>query len=116
MAQLAGDGAGNPRPNEPGKPVDPLAAKAAICESISARLGIRILRFVKITGKEPTYQVELEHGRIELRNVSALIEQKSFRLAIASAVNRMIPRIRPRVWERIAQAMLDALIEHGGGV
>jgi hypothetical protein len=105
-----------PAPAGPEKPVDPLAAKAALCESISASLGIRILRLVKITGKDPTYQVELEHGRIELPNVSDLIEQRSLRLAIAGAVNKIIPKIKPRVWERLAQAMLDALIEREGGV
>jgi len=93
-----------------------MAAKAALCESISTSLGIRVLRLVKITGKEPTYQIELEHGRIELPNVSRLIEQKSLRLAIASAVNKIIPKIRPRDWERLAQVMLDALIEREGGI
>src|SRR5579885_541011 len=103
-------------PEKPAEPVDPLSAKAALCESISAALGIRILRIVKITGKEPTYQLELENGRIELPNVSALIEQKSLRVAIASAVNKIIPRIKPTAWERLAQAMLDALIEREGGI
>jgi hypothetical protein len=105
-----------PAAEAPGEPVDPMATKAALCESISAALGIRILRLVKITGKEPTYQVELEQGRIELPNVSGLIEQKSLRLAIASAVNKIIPKIKPRVWERLSQAMLDALIEREGGI
>lgn len=114
--QSAGEAPGELKANEPIEPVDPLAAKAALCESISTSLGIRILRLVKITGKEPTYQVELEHGRIELPNVSGLIEQRSLRVAIASAVNRIIPKIKPRVWERLAQAMLDALIECEGGV
>jgi hypothetical protein len=111
-----GESQAQQEPSEPAAPADPLAAKAALCESISANLGIRILRLVKITGKEPTYQVELEQGRIELSNVSGLIEQKSLRVAIASAVNRIIPKIKPRVWERLAQAMLDALIECEGGV
>jgi hypothetical protein len=115
-AQGAPESAAEQKQGTPSEPVDPLDAKAALCESISAGLGIRILRLVKITGKEPTYQVELEHGRIELPNVSGLIEQKSLRLAIASAVNKIIPRIKPRVWERLAQAMLDALIEREGGV
>jgi hypothetical protein len=105
-----------PAADQPVAPVDPRAAKAALCESISAALGIRILRIVKVTGKEPTYQIELEQGRIELPNVSALIEQKSLRVAIASAVNKIIPRIKPSAWERLAQAMLDALIEREGGV
>lgn len=95
---------------------DPMAAKAALCESISEHLGVRILRLVKITGKEPTYQVELESGRIELPSVSRLIDQKALRIAIASAVNRIIPKIKPKVWERLTQAMLDALTEREGGV
>ncbi len=105
-----------PEPEKLAEPADPMAAKAALCESISGALGIRILRIVKITGKEPTYQLELENGRIELSNVSALIEQKSLRVAIASAVNKIIPRIKPTAWEQLAQAMLDALIEREGGV
>ncbi len=115
-AEAPGPAEPTPELEKPADPVDPLSAKAALCESISAALGIRILRIVKITGKEPTYQLELENGRIELPNVSALIEQKSLRVAIASAVNKIIPRIKPTAWERLAQAMLDALIEREGGI
>ena len=43
-----------PSPDRPEPAVDPLAAKAALCEYISEVLGVRILRIVKITGKEPT--------------------------------------------------------------
>jgi hypothetical protein len=93
-----------------------MAAKAALCELISAQLGVRILRLVKITGKEPTYQIELENIRIELTNVAKLIDQRALRIAIAGSVNRIIPKIKPKVWERLAQAMLDALIEQEGGV
>jgi hypothetical protein len=103
-------------PSDTAQPIDPLIVKAALCESISATLGIRIVRLVKITGKESTYQIELEHGRIELPSVSRLIEQKPLRVAIASAVNRIIPRIKPRDWELLAQTMLDALVELSGGV
>lgn len=39
--------------------IDPMAAKTALCEQISQVLGVHILRVVKITGKEPTYQMEL---------------------------------------------------------
>jgi hypothetical protein len=100
----------------PEPPVDPMAAKAALCEFISAQLGVRILRLVKITGKEPTYQIELDNGRIEITNVAKLIDQRALRIAIAGSVNRIIPKIKPKLWERLAQAMLDALIEQEGGV
>ena len=93
-----------------------MAEKAALREAISARLGIRILRILKITGAQPTYQIELEQGRIELTSVAKLIDQKSLRLAIASATNKIIATIKPREWGQIARAMLDALIEVEGGV
>jgi hypothetical protein len=104
------------QPNEPPKPQpDPLTAKAILCERISRVLGIRILRLVKVTGKEPTYQMELETTSIEFPNVGKFIDQTYVRLAIASATNRLIPKIKPKVWDQLAQAMLDALTETAGG-
>jgi hypothetical protein len=96
------------------KPDSP-TARALLCERISAVLGVRVLRILKVTGKEPTYQVELEAAKIELPNVSKLVDQRSFRMAIASAADRLIPKIKPKLWEQVAQAMLDGLtIEDGG--
>jgi hypothetical protein len=94
---------------------DSAAARALSCDRISNVLGVRVLRILKITGKEPTYQVELEAAKIEFLNVSKLVDQRSFRLAIAGAVDRLIPKIKPKVWEQIAQAMLDALTVEDGG-
>jgi len=98
----------------PPKP-DSATARALLCDQISTVLGVRVLRILKITGKEPTYQVELEAAKIELPNVSKLVDQRSFRMAIASAADRLIPKIKPKVWEQIAQAMLDALTVEDGG-
>lgn len=94
---------------------DSATARALLCDQISSVLGVRVLRILKITGKEPTYQVELETAKIELPNVSKLVDQRSFRMAIASAADRLIPKIKPKIWERIAQAMLDALTVEDGG-
>jgi hypothetical protein len=94
---------------------DSATARALLCDRISTVLGVRVLRILKITGKEPTYQVELEAAKIELPNVGKLVDQRSFRMAIASAADRLIPKIKPKLWEQFAQAMLDALtIEDGG--
>jgi len=100
---------------EPRQQPDPTTAKAILCERISQVLGIRILRLIKVTGKEPTYQMELESATIEFPNVGKFIDQASVRLAIASATNRLIPKIKPKVWEQLAQTMLDALTETEGG-
>jgi len=94
---------------------DPATAKALLCERISQVLGVRILRLIKVTGKEPTYQMELETTTVEFPNVSKFIDQASVRVAIASATNKLIPKIKPKVWEQLAQTMLDALIETEGG-
>ena len=81
-----------------------------LCERISQVLGVRILRLIKVTGKEPTYQMELETTTVEFPNVGRFIDQASVRVAIASATNKLIPKVKPKVWE-----MLDALIETEGG-
>jgi hypothetical protein len=94
---------------------DPAAAKALLCELVSRALGIRVLRLLKITGEEPTYVMELENATIKFAGVGRLIDQASVRVAVAAAVNRLIPRIKPKAWERLAQTMLDALTEQEGG-
>ncbi len=97
------------------RPADPMVAKAALCEYISQVLGVRILRIVKITGKEPTYQIVLESGKVELSDVSKLLNQNSVRMAIATATNRLITRLKPKQWDQLAPCLLDALIEEEGG-
>jgi len=96
------------------KPDSP-TARAILCDQISQVLGVRVLRIVKVTGKEPTYQMELDNAKVEFSSVAKLVEQRTLRLAIASAADRLIPRVKPKLWEQVAQAMLDALtIEDGG--
>jgi hypothetical protein len=103
-------------PNEQAHPeADSPTTKALLCERVSQVLGIRILRLVKVTGKEPTYQMELENTTIEFPNFRKFVDQTSVRMAICSATNRLIPKIKPKLWEQIAQTMLDALIEAEGG-
>ena len=96
------------------KPVDPAHAKALLCQRISTLLGVRIIRLVKVAGKEPIYQMELEQGRIEFPNVGKLISQDSLRVAFAATVGRLIPKMKPKVWEQLAQMMLDASVVEEG--
>lgn len=105
----------DPPPKPPDPEPDPAAAKAILCERISQALGVRVLRLLKVTGEEPTYVMELENATIKFSGVGKLIDQASVRVAVAAAVNRLIPRIKPKAWERMAQTMLDALTEQEGG-
>jgi hypothetical protein len=97
-------------------PQDSAVAKAHLCERLSQALQVvRVLQLIKITGEEPTYVMELADATIKFSNVAKLIDQKSVRVAIAAATNRLIPRIKPKAWEQLAQTMLDALTEREGG-
>ncbi len=94
---------------------DPATTKALLCQRISEILGIRVCRILKFTGKEPTFHMELDEGKIEFQNVGKLISQDSVRLAIAGSIGKLIRKLKPKVWEQLAQAMLDAcIIEQGG--
>jgi hypothetical protein len=105
---------------EPGHPSpqtrpDSPTARALLCEQISNAIGVRVLRIVKIDGQEPTYRLELEATKIGFPSVDKLVGQQSFRMKIASAVEHLVPRIPPKIWDRIAQMILNALTVEDGG-
>jgi hypothetical protein len=60
--------------------------------------------------------MELDGAKIEFPNVGKLISQESVRVAVAAAVGKLIPRIKPKHWEQLAQVMLDACIVEQGSV
>ena len=89
--------------------LDPQRAKALLCDHISKVLGIGIVRFVKFTGKEPTYHMVLEDGSIvEFAHVGKLISQDALRIAIAGAAGKIIRKIKPKEWDPLSQMILDA--------
>jgi hypothetical protein len=111
---VAPDGPEAAQPATPKQP-DPDAARAAACRRISEALGIRVLRLVKITGKEPQYRMELADGqKIEFSSVQKLLGYDSVKNAIAGAVDTIIPKIKGKRWDELSQLMLRAcVIEEG---
>jgi len=94
---------------------DPETRKLALCEQISAVLGIRVVRLVKYTGKEPTYLMYLgDGGKIEFPHVGKLISQDAVRVAIAATAGKIIRKIRPKEWDPLTQMILDACIVEQG--
>jgi len=59
--------------------------------------------------------VELEATKVGFPSVDKLVGQQSFRMKIASAVEHLVPRIPGKVWDRVAQMMLNALTVEDGG-
>jgi hypothetical protein len=95
--------------------LDPAAAKALLCERISAVLGVRVCRLVKFAGKEPTYHMELEDGKTEFLSVRKLMSQSAVREEIAASTGKIIRKFKGKDWDQLAQVMLDAcIIEQGG--
>jgi hypothetical protein len=92
---------------------DPSTARALLCEQISAAIGVRVLRIVKVAGQEPTYRMDLETTKIGFANVDQLIVYQKFRMKIASAADHMVPKIK--AWDQVAQMMLNALTVEDGG-
>jgi hypothetical protein len=106
---------GNLFSDSPKQSGNSIAVKAQLCDRLSEILGIRIYRLVKIIGTHPLYRLESEGRNIEFTSVSKLVTQASLRYAIAAAVNKLFLKRKPKDWERIAQMMLDAVIEENGG-
>jgi hypothetical protein len=79
-----------------------------LCEQISKALGVRILRIVKIEGKEPTYHIELENGKVEIASFAKFTEWGSVKNAIGAATNELINKIKPKDWELLSRLMLKA--------
>jgi hypothetical protein len=107
-----------PRPETPEPPpTTPLISdrdKIALCDRISEELGVEVLRIVKLSGKEPVYRMELPEGKVHFDNVGKLISQNAVRVALAARAGKLIPTIRPPVWRRVAQWMLDACVVEEG--
>ncbi len=59
--------------------------------------------------------MELETTKVGFPSVDKLVGQQSFRMKIASAVEHLVPRIPGKVWDRVAEMMLNALTVEDGG-
>jgi hypothetical protein len=88
--------------------------RALLCEQLSKILGIHILRIIKVKGKEATYLIELENATLEASSIKKLIDQQNLRYIIADGVRHLIPKIKPKDWELVAQMILDSLTEVDG--
>jgi hypothetical protein len=103
-------------PTSPTPATSPMSDRdrIALCDQISAKLGIKILRIVKLSGQEPTYRMELPEGKIHFDSVSKLISQTAVRNAVAGRVGTLIPPFKPGPWRDMAQSLLDACVVEEG--
>lgn len=120
-----------PKEKEPDKekeaapPVDPEIARARLCEQISEEMSLgaarplpnRILRLVRITGKNPSFRMELAGNiKIPFESTGSFTDQATVREALAGQTKWLLPRMRSPRWDKIAQKMLDACFDEDGPI
>lgn len=81
--------------------------RLATLDQISDILGIRIVTIIKYEQDPPKYKLETARGSIELGDVGNLINQATFRNAVAAATGRLIAKTKTEEWDSIAQMLLD---------
>jgi hypothetical protein len=85
-------------------------AKLLLCQEISLRLGIEIVKMVCIRGKEPTVHMTTADGVVEFDNIEKLITFRLLERAIAAQTMRIINKFKAKEWEMFRQKLLDACI------
>ena len=103
--------------DDPPPAMSPERAKADLCAKISAAIGIPvpITRLVRITGKDPSYRMELGDGtKIEFAAINKFADQDAVRWAVATQTKWIMPPIKPMRWREIAQDMLHACFDEQG--
>lgn len=90
------------------KPVDD-ATKIRRLEQVSQWLGLRVLQFVKVTGREPSYVIVAEKANVDIECMAKLLDSRFVRARIAALTEVMIPRMKADEWDRIVGGLLSAV-------
>lgn len=69
--------------------------------------GITLLGLTRIDTVPPTWIVDVEGYRIELRSTEDLISQEKFRRACVEKMNLLPTKIKPPAWDRLIQRLLE---------
>jgi hypothetical protein len=103
----------------PAKQLSPERARAKLCGEISAEIGIpiQITKFVRITGKDPSFRMELaDDSKIDFSHTGKFVDQDAVRLALAGQKKWLMAPIKSAKWREIAQKMLDACFDEEGPI
>ena len=85
--------------------------REVLLEGLSELFGVEIRRIVKYRGDPPIYLLSTAQGDITLGPVAKIISQSSFRSAVAAATGRLPPKCTEALWNKRAQAILNACEE-----
>ena len=113
------DDASGPTQEDPPPAMSPERVKADLCAKISTVIGIPVpvTRLVRITGKDPSYRMELGDGAmLEFTTINKFADQDAVRWAVATQTKWIMPQVKPSRWREIAQDMLHACFDEQGPI
>ncbi len=107
------------RPKKRQEPPAPTSAdemkRQKILEHVSDLLGIKVNNLIKYVSSDPTFRLETDRGGIMLGGVGGLIRQEALRMQVAALTGHYMPKFKERLWEQIAQSLLNACEEQSAG-
>jgi hypothetical protein len=87
----------------------PPEEKDKLCAEVAQLFRTPIVKFRKIKGKEPTYQIVLaDDSVIDIAGFGKFTNQQAIYEAIGNATNEPIPHFKPALWEEVKRRMLKA--------
>lgn len=86
-----------------------------ILRNLSSLFGVKLIRIVKYLGDPPLFMLVVdqrgEEQQVSLGGVEALLWQRTFRAKVAGAIGHVLPTQSTAKWDKLAQAMLNAVTE-----
>jgi len=80
-------------------------------DSASKLIGFEVIRVLKFSGENPSYQITTEHGSTLFTGIEAVQNQNTFRNKFSARANKNMQRFKQGVWDRITNCILNAAEE-----
>lgn len=86
---------------------EPEDRKAAALQYVSQHLAVAVHRMIRHPGPPASYRLLTELGDMPIKSIDALTSAVKFRNVFADSTGKVLPLMKPRLWETVAQALLD---------
>lgn len=86
---------------------EPENRKAAALQYVSQHFGVAVHGMIRHPGPPASYRLKTELGEMPIKSIDALTSATKFRNVFADSTGKVLPLMKPKLWETIAQALLD---------
>lgn len=86
---------------------EPEDRKSASLQYVSQHFGVAVHSMTRHPGPPASYRLRTDLGDMPIKSIDALTSATKFRNVFADSTGKVLPLMKPRLWETIAQALLD---------